>query len=98
MGDRHAPARLFYWNASRGAEELTASGRATPTPTGKTFAHQARYDKGHWTLALALPEQPEGHPVAFAIWDGHVQDRDGMKWFSIWYVWAREEGGPHAMH
>jgi hypothetical protein len=86
MGDKKNPVRLFYWNASRGAEELTASGRATPEGTGHTFAHRADYTEGRWTLTAGLPDIPDGYPLAFAVWDGEHQDRDGLKWFSIWYV------------
>jgi hypothetical protein len=86
MGDKHAPARIFYWNASRGAEELTASGRATPSPTGNSISHRARHAAGRWTLTMELPDQSQGYPVAFAVWDGASGDRDGLKFFSIWYV------------
>jgi hypothetical protein len=86
MGDGKNPVRLFYWNASRGGEEMTAEGRATPAPTGKTFAHRAAHAGGRWALAARLPELPDGYPVAFAVWDGEHQDRDGLKFFSIWYV------------
>ncbi len=91
MGDRHSPARLFYWGAPRGAEELTATGRATPQPAGRPVAHRARHDEGRWTLVLEVPDQAEGTPVAFAVWDGEAGDRDGLKWFSIWYVLAGQE-------
>jgi hypothetical protein len=86
MGDKKNPVRLFYWNASHGAEELTATGRATPGRTGRTFAHQAVYAEGRWTLTAQLPDISDGYPLAFAVWDGEHQDRDGLKWFSIWYV------------
>jgi DMSO reductase family type II enzyme heme b subunit len=86
MGDRHSPARLFYWSAAHGAEELAASGRATTKPAGRTFPCAARHAQGKWTLVAALPEQPEGGPVAFALWDGETGDRDGRKWFSVWYT------------
>jgi len=89
MGDKHAPARIFYWNASRGAEELTASGRATPSPTGKSVPHRARHEAGRWTLTMELPDQPHGDPFAFAVWDGEIGDRDGLKYFSIWYVLSK---------
>jgi hypothetical protein len=85
MGDPKAPVRIFYWNASRGAEELSAAGRATPKPSGRTFAHRAEYADGHWTLTAALPDQAEGSPLAFAVWDGAHNDRDGLKFFSVWY-------------
>ena len=78
--------RLFYWNASRGAEEMSATGRATPKPTGRTFAHRAEYADGKWALTAALPDQADGTPVAFAVWDGAHNDRDGLKFFSVWYV------------
>jgi hypothetical protein len=86
MGDKHTPARIYYWNASRGAAELTASGRATPQSTGRTFHHRAAYGEKKWTLTLEVPDQPEGYPVAFAVWDGQYGDRDGLKFFSVWYV------------
>ena len=88
MGDAKNPVRIFYWNASRGAEELAASGRATPTPSGRTFAHRVEYAAEKWRVTLELPEQPDGTPAAFAVWDGASDDRDGLKFFSIWYVLA----------
>jgi hypothetical protein len=33
-----------------------------------------------------VPNQREGYPVAFAVWDGQYGDRDGLKFFSVWYV------------
>jgi hypothetical protein len=89
MGDKNTPARLYYWNASRGAAELTASGRATPQPNGRTFPFRARYAKDEWILTMEVPDQREGYPIAFAIWDGQSGDRDGLKFFSIWYVLTR---------
>jgi hypothetical protein len=86
MGEKNTPARLYYWNASYGAEELTASGRATPQRTGESFPHRARHDGSGWVLTMAVPKLPKGYPVAFAIWDGQFGDRDGLKFFSIWYV------------
>jgi dimethylsulfide dehydrogenase subunit gamma/complex iron-sulfur molybdoenzyme family reductase subunit gamma len=86
MGDAKNPVRLFYWNASRGAEEMSATGRATPKPAGRPFAHRAEYADGHWALTAALPDVADGTPVAFAVWDGAHNDRDGLKFFSVWYV------------
>jgi hypothetical protein len=90
MGDKTNPVRLFYWNASRGAEEMTASGRATPKPVDRPVAHSARHAEGQWALVLELPDQPAGSPLAFAVWDGEAGDRDGSKFFSIWYVLDKE--------
>jgi hypothetical protein len=86
MGDKTNPVRLFYWNASRGAEELSSSGRATPQPTGRLFPHRAEYADSHWTLTVVLPNQDDGTPLAFAVWDGAHNDRDGLKFFSVWYM------------
>jgi hypothetical protein len=90
MGDRHAPAKLYYWNASTGAEVLKSSGRATPQPVGQTVPHRARHTKAGWTVILELPDLPAGYPIAFALWDGEFGDRDGLKFFSIWYVLLKE--------
>lgn len=90
MGDKHAPVRLFYWNAGRGAEELTATGRATPMPTGKRFEHRAVHAGERWLLTMELPAFPDNYPIAFALWDGATGDRDGLKFFSIWYVLVPE--------
>jgi hypothetical protein len=90
MGDKHTPARLYYWNASRGTDILTASGRATPQPTDRPFAHRARHSEGSWTVTMELPDLPDGYPLAFALWDGELGDRDGLKCFSVWYVLNRE--------
>jgi hypothetical protein len=90
MGDRHAPAKLYYWNASTGAEVLKSSGRATPQPVGQAVPHSARHSKAGWALILELPDLPTGYPTAFALWDGEYGDRDGLKFFSIWYALVRE--------
>jgi hypothetical protein len=86
MGDGKEPVQLYYWNASRGAEQLTAAGRARVERTGKTFPCRADYRSGKWAVTLELPATPAGYPLAFALWDGHSGDRDGLKFFSVWYV------------
>ncbi len=86
MGDAHGPVRLYYWNASYGAQQLSASGRAHVEKSSQTFRHQARHDAGQWSLTLEVPAPTTPSPVAFAVWDGENQDRDGRKMFSIWYV------------
>jgi hypothetical protein len=90
MGERHAPAKLYYWNASTGAEVLKSSGRATPQPIGQAVPHRARHTKAGWVVILELPDLPAGYPIAFALWDGQFADRDGLKFFSIWYVLLRD--------
>jgi hypothetical protein len=86
MGDAKNPVRIYYWNASRGAEEMTASGRTTTKSAGQPVAHRAEHSGKKWHLTLELPDQADGTPVAFAVWDGASNDRDGLKFFSIWYV------------
>ncbi|MFN4260203.1 MAG: hypothetical protein ACK4RK_12975 [Gemmataceae bacterium] len=86
MGDQQSPVRLYYWNASRDAEVLRSSGRATPRPIGQSVPFQARHHDTHWVLALEITDVPDGYPFAVALWDGQFQDRDGLKFYSIWYV------------
>lgn len=86
MGDKNNPARIYYWNATRGSRLLTATGRATQLPTKSAPEYKAHHAGGKWNLTLVLPAPENGYPVAFAIWDGHNGDRDGLKFFSIWYV------------
>jgi hypothetical protein len=91
MGDKDHPVRLFYWNAARGAEELASTGRAARQRTDAVVPHRAAYADGRWSLVMQLPDVPDGYPLAFAVWDGAIQDRDGLKWFSIWYVLTKQE-------
>jgi len=86
MGDALHASRIYYWNASRGVQILRSTGRATQKPTGEAFNHQALYRNGKWAVVLEVPARQEGTPMAFAVWDGHHQDRDGLKFFSIWYA------------
>lgn len=91
MGDKQSPARLYYWSASRGAQVMTATGRATPQPTGQTLPHRARHQNGQWIATLELVDQPDGYPIAFAFWDGEFADRDGLKFFSVWHVLTKKD-------
>lgn len=90
MGDQHTPARLYYWNASRGTEVLTASGRATPQAIGQSFPHRAHHADAKWTVTMEIPDQTDDYPMAFALWDGQFGDRDGLKFFSVWYVLTKQ--------
>jgi hypothetical protein len=86
MGDKKGPVRLYYWSATRGGAELTASGRAHVEATRGAFRHQARHQAGQWALTLEVPRPPAGSPVAFAVWDGAAGDLAGMKFVSVWFV------------
>jgi DMSO reductase family type II enzyme heme b subunit len=85
MGDADHPVRIYYWDSSRGAAVMDATGRQTTHRTGKNFPAQASWTTGKWSVVLELPELSPGTPVAIAIWNGKQQDRDGRKYFSIWY-------------
>lgn len=93
MGDPNASSTLYYWNGTRGGALLSATGRTTVHPLpGAVLAHRASYDAGRWAVTMSLPDQPDGYPLAFAIWDGSQGNRDGLKFFSIWYVLATSKG------
>jgi len=86
MGDAEDPVQIYYWNAARGPMLMEAAGRGTTRTTGGSFAAHGAYEKGRWTVTLALPDLPAGTPLAFAIWNGSQKDRDGRKYFSVWQV------------
>ena len=86
MGDTDHPVRIYYWNSTRGAMLMEAQGRGTTKRTGLGFAANGSYHNGQWTVTFELPAQPAGVPMAFAIWNGSQKDRDGRKYFSVWYT------------
>jgi len=86
MGDPDHPVQIYYWNATRGAMLMEAHGRSTTHRTDQSFAANAAYQKGQWSVTLELPNLPAGTPVAFAIWNGGQKDRDGRKYFSVWQI------------
>jgi hypothetical protein len=85
MGDAAHPVTIFYWNAARGPMLMKAAGRGTTARTGEAFPARAVHRLGEWRLVLELPDLPRGVPLAFAVWNGSQQDRDGRKAFSLWY-------------
>jgi hypothetical protein len=85
MGDPEHPVHIFYWDSTRGAAVMEASGRETTKRSGQSFPAQAQYAGGKWTVALRIVGLKPGTPFAVAIWNGGQQDRDGRKYFSIWY-------------
>ncbi len=84
MGDVGEPVVIYYWNAARGTARMQAEGRGTTRRTGETFPAQALYRDGSWHLTMELPDVPAGMPLAFAVWNGSQQDRDGRKYFTTW--------------
>ena len=86
MGDADHPVQIFYWNAARGAMLMEAQGRGTTKRTGQSFPTNGAYEDGKWMVTFEIPDRPAGSPIAFAIWNGNQQDRDGRKYFSVWYT------------
>jgi DMSO reductase family type II enzyme heme b subunit len=85
MGDAKHPVQIYFFDATRGPALMEASGRETTTRTGKTFPANAQYQAGRWAVTLQLPELAPRTPIAVAVWNGEQQDRDGRKYFSVWY-------------
>jgi Ethylbenzene dehydrogenase len=85
MGDPGNPVHIYYWNAARGAMLMEAQGRSTTRRTGISFSAAATFQNEQWTVTFEMPDQPAGTPMAFAIWNGSQNDRDGRKYFSVWY-------------
>jgi hypothetical protein len=84
MGDPANPVSIYFWNASRGPARMQAEGRGTTRRTGDTFPARAVYRDQAWHLAMELADVPPGTPLAFAVWNGSQQDRDGRKYFTTW--------------
>jgi hypothetical protein len=85
MGDPLDPVTIYYWNAARGPILMEARGRETTRRTGQSFPARAAYQDGTWSVCFELADLPPGTPLAFAIWNGSQQDRDGRKYFSLWH-------------
>ncbi len=87
MGHRGAPVTLWFWRAEGTAELLAAEGFGTLTaqPAGGVLAGGA-WKNGVWRVVLsrAVEASPETMPVAFAVWNGEGDERDGLKRLSAW--------------
>jgi complex iron-sulfur molybdoenzyme family reductase subunit gamma len=84
MGDAGEPVTIYFWDSARGAARMQAEGRGTTKRTGESFPAQATYRDGAWHLTMELDSIPSGMPLAFAVWNGSQQDRDGRKYFTTW--------------
>ena len=84
MGDPGNPVSIYFWSASRGAARMQAEGRGTTRRTGDTFPAQAAYRDQIWHVTFELQDVAAGIPLAFAVWNGSQQDRDGRKYFTTW--------------
>lgn len=107
MGGAGRTVNIWYWNAARNAaENLWADGFGTLTrlPTQDVKA-SGRHADGKWrvtffrafrsseTRSVKLRDAPGGEqPLAFAVWDGANDERDGFKAVTMkWQLlrWAK---------
>lgn len=100
MGDSTAPVNIWHWRADGKPETLVAAGFGTLTPTSvqDVRALGMRTARG-WAVVIArrlAPASEDGVrfdgareiPIAFAVWNGSNQERDGFKavtleWWSL---------------
>lgn len=71
------------------AEEAVAQGVGTLTahpPVSVKVEARGVWGEGRWRVILRRPLEGNspGKRVAFAVWDGHAEDRNGQKSFSVW--------------
>jgi len=85
MGDPGHPVHIFVWDSTRGAAVMEATGRETTRRTGQSFPARGQYANSKWSVTLQIADLKPGTPFAVAIWNGSQQDRDGRKYFTIWY-------------
>lgn len=93
MGGGGQLVNIWYWSAAtNGAQNLVADGFGTLTrlPTQDVRAN-GRHAGGEWTVvffrlyrsaeeaAVKLAQKGGRSPVAFAVWEGSNQERDGLK-------------------
>jgi len=83
-----------YTLPARPTEALYAEGFGTITPHPTlTLEGAGRYREGEWQIMLKGPAPAAKYsPVAFAVWDGAHEERDGQKSLSLWH-WLVFEGG-----
>jgi len=85
MGDAANPVDLFYWRAGLGFQKLRAAGRGTVAKAGQRAEGRASWADGRWSVVFILRQAPARTPICFALWDGAREQRDGLKYFSLWY-------------
>jgi len=85
MGEAGSPVELYYWRNGKGFQVLDAHGRSSVEKTSSTFQGSAQHDSESWRVVLAIPNVTPETPLCFALWDGAMQHRDGLKYFSLWY-------------
>lgn len=90
MGEPNNPVSLWFWRAGTPPELAEARGFGTLTARpGAGPEVDAVHGAGEWTVVLRAPlAAGAGNPLplAFALWDGTAQGRDGRKWLSSWQL------------
>lgn len=98
MGSGSQPVNAWFWRADLGeaVEDLTASGLGTVERAGDSqIAAKSKWEDGTWRVVLARPLAADGQAghavqleagksvkVAFAVWNGDMGERGGLKSFS----------------
>ncbi len=85
MGEKQQPVDLCFWKAGDGFQLLGAHGRASTAKTKTQLAGKSVREDGRWIVTMVLPNVTPGTPICFAIWDGALEQRDGIKYYSLWY-------------
>ncbi len=85
MGSANLPVVIYFLDMVRGPAVMDAQGRGTTRRTGGTFPGRSVYENGGWSAVLQLPAPAPDTPLAFAVWNGSQNDRDGRKYFSVWH-------------
>ena len=91
MGDSENPVNIWHWRADGRTGNLVAYGFGTVTRVPfEGLTSTAQRTHGGWAVVLTRPLKVESDvgvslqgrsnvPVAFAVWDGNDQERDGLK-------------------
>ncbi|HLB05567.1 MAG TPA: ethylbenzene dehydrogenase-related protein [Thermodesulfobacteriota bacterium] len=97
MGEKGKKVRIWRWAADNVVENLSAEGFGTLTKSETQYLKGAgKYRDGEWVVVISrsltasvADEIALGQtlPVAFAVWDGGNEERDGFK--AVTLEWAK---------
>lgn len=86
MGEPKKPVDLYFWKAGEGFSRLSAHGRASvEAEANSTLEGTAVRDGDGWSVVMEVENMMPGTPTCFAVWDGAKEQRDGLKYYSLWY-------------
>jgi hypothetical protein len=85
MGQGDRPVDIYLWRAGEGFSALSGKGRATVARTKIAIIGNVVRSEGGWSVVMQIDNIPSRTPVSFAIWDGGRAQRDGLKYYSLWY-------------